>query len=311
MISIDINQKTRGRRPYRYGNDPAKQKTMPQPSGPLIAGGADVLSAGINAVLTSEQNRKNREFAKQQTFQARRWAMDDWAMQNQYNSPAEQMKRLREAGLNPNLVYGNGAVQQGANIANTQQARYEGKAPQIDLGGAVGSYLNAKQQQLQNDNLTAQNKVLIEQQKNIAADTMNKLFGADIKEFDFNLKTQLRNNSLAKAWEITKNLNLSGNLTQEQIASTRERTATEVATRQPRVAQIMQGISESTQRILNMRLQAAKTSAETSYVLTQIENAVKDGTIKQLEINLKKLGLSWSDPAWQRKVAQALSSIGL
>lgn len=30
--------------------------------------------------------------------------------QNEYNSPVKQMERLRQAGLNPNLVYGNGSV---------------------------------------------------------------------------------------------------------------------------------------------------------------------------------------------------------
>lgn len=33
-----------------------------------------------------------------------------WKMNNAYNTPAEQMKRLEEAGLNPNLVYGTGTV---------------------------------------------------------------------------------------------------------------------------------------------------------------------------------------------------------
>lgn len=33
-----------------------------------------------------------------------------WNLQNAYNHPKEQMKRLKEAGLNPNLVYGSGNV---------------------------------------------------------------------------------------------------------------------------------------------------------------------------------------------------------
>lgn len=32
--------------------------------------------------------------------------VDFWKMQNAYNHPVEQMKRLEEAGLNPNLIYG-------------------------------------------------------------------------------------------------------------------------------------------------------------------------------------------------------------
>ena len=33
-----------------------------------------------------------------------------WHRQNEYNTPSAQMARLREAGLNPNLVYGSGSV---------------------------------------------------------------------------------------------------------------------------------------------------------------------------------------------------------
>ena len=33
-----------------------------------------------------------------------------WKMQNAYNSPKQQMSRLKEAGLNPNLMYGKGTV---------------------------------------------------------------------------------------------------------------------------------------------------------------------------------------------------------
>lgn len=52
-------------------------------------------------------NKANMELAKYQYDRA----LDMWNMQNAYNTPSEQRKRLMEAGLNPNLVYGNGQVQ--------------------------------------------------------------------------------------------------------------------------------------------------------------------------------------------------------
>ena len=50
------------------------------------------------------QHRYNKELAEY-TFQKN---MEAWQMQNEYNHPAEQMKRLKQAGLNPNLMYGQG-----------------------------------------------------------------------------------------------------------------------------------------------------------------------------------------------------------
>ena len=37
------------------------------------------------------------------------YSRENWALENAYNTPKAQMDRLRAAGLNPNLVYGNGA----------------------------------------------------------------------------------------------------------------------------------------------------------------------------------------------------------
>lgn len=282
---------------------------MPIPLAPVVGAGADLLGTGINAVLTSEQNRKNREFAQKQADQQRVYALDDYHMQNAYNSPSSQMARLKDAGLNPNLVYGNGATATGGNVRSSPPAQYEGKAPQLQLGETVGRYFTTQIQELQSNNLKAQNDVLLAQKKNIDADTISKLFGGNLKEFDFNLKTELRNNSLSKAWQITKNLDLTSNLTAAQIANTKARTDTENETRQPRINAIIQSTSESAQRILNMIIQAAKSEAEISYIYTQIANAEKDGKLKQFEIELNQLGLTKNDPAWQRKASALLNHL--
>uniref|UniRef100_A0AAU8B5V3 DNA pilot protein n=1 Tax=Dulem virus 90 TaxID=3145801 RepID=A0AAU8B5V3_9VIRU len=55
----------------------------------------------------------NKRAASQQN--GYQWAF--WKANNDYNSPASQMQRLEEAGLNPNLVYGNGAATHQATMA--------------------------------------------------------------------------------------------------------------------------------------------------------------------------------------------------
>lgn len=291
---------------------------MPLPLAPLIAGGAEVLSQGINAIVQSGQNRKNRQFAREQYATQRRDALADYFMQNEYNSPAAQMKRLREAKLNPNLVYGNGAVATGGQVRSSSASAPTGEAPRTDLGGAVSGYLNAKMQQQQTDNLKAQNDVLLEQKKKLAAETAGVNLDNALKDFDYNFRIENRNRDIYKKEQSNVNLyrygnNLlrSGNLTDANIANTKERTASEIALRLPRVNQIQQGISESMQRILNMRIQASKTQSEIDYVTQQIRNAAKDGKLKDLEIQLKQMGTSWSDPAWQRRAVLLLNKIGL
>lgn len=48
-----------------------------------------------------DYNTKMAEWQNEQNIK-------NWQMQNEYNLPVNQMKRLADAGLNPNLVYGNG-----------------------------------------------------------------------------------------------------------------------------------------------------------------------------------------------------------
>ena len=44
----------------------------------------------------------------QEAKRQRAWNEAMWNKQNQYNLPANQMQRYRDAGLNPNLIYGQG-----------------------------------------------------------------------------------------------------------------------------------------------------------------------------------------------------------
>ena len=76
----------------------------------LIVGATQAASnAGTNFTnyqLYKKQRADNREDAT--TTYNRQIEM--WNMNNAYNDPSAQMERLRQAGLNPNLVYGNGAT---------------------------------------------------------------------------------------------------------------------------------------------------------------------------------------------------------
>lgn len=59
---------------------------------------------------TNEENARqaelNRQFNAQQAKLQRDWSQRMWNLNNLYNTPSSQMQRLREAGLNPNLAYG-------------------------------------------------------------------------------------------------------------------------------------------------------------------------------------------------------------
>lgn len=93
----------------------------------LIGGGLiSGVGSAIGSVVGARQSRKNvqdqiradRELAQYQYSQD----LEMWKRANKYNEPSQQMQRLRDAGLNPNLVYGSGKV---AGNAATQTPKYQ------------------------------------------------------------------------------------------------------------------------------------------------------------------------------------------
>lgn len=76
------------------------------------AGGLGAITGLIGNNQTNKANirlqREQQNFNAQQAKQANEWNMQQWQRENEYNAPAQQMARLEAAGLNPNLMYGQG-----------------------------------------------------------------------------------------------------------------------------------------------------------------------------------------------------------
>lgn len=102
----------------------------------LIATGVGAAISGGNMVQQGKTNKKSREFTRQMYDIQRTHNLQDFDTVNAYNHPAAQMARLKEAGLNPNLVYGNGAVATGGNISAASPRISYATPPQLDAGFA-------------------------------------------------------------------------------------------------------------------------------------------------------------------------------
>lgn len=76
--------------------------------------------------------------------------------QNRYNSPIAQMERLREAGLNPNLVYGNGVD---GNQSSSPNVGIANRSPNADFGFAESVNNIFKRRQIENESALAEANV--------------------------------------------------------------------------------------------------------------------------------------------------------
>jgi hypothetical protein len=264
----------------------------------VLAGGAQLAGTGINALSQGSMNRKTRQWNEKQYALQRQHSLQDWTMQNEYNSPAAQMQRLKMAGLNPNLVYGKGADNVSGAVRSSDAPSWNPQAPKFDLGAAAQSGLSAyydaqiKDQTL--DNLKQQNTVLVNDAALKAAQTSHYLQGVEGSKFDLGLKSELRSISLQAAAE-----NLRKTQTDIDISiSANERAAMQSA----------QSLETAVETILSMREQRAKTIVEKEQIRAQINNLKKDSELKQLDINLKRIGIQPGDNMFIRTAAQYLNS---
>lgn len=89
----------------------------------LIASGVSALGNVAGGLFGNKRNLRN--------------AYNMWVKQQEYNSPSMQMQRLKEAGLNPNLVYGQSS---GGAAGNANSAP---DAPTVDFGHTGSDFVNS------------------------------------------------------------------------------------------------------------------------------------------------------------------------
>lgn len=116
------------------------------PWGAVAAGASGLIDNLFNIGARERQHKRNIEV---------------WNMQNDYNHPSAQMARLREAGLNPNMLYGQGVS--GATGQSSSAPEATTRTPPPKIAEAFSRYQNVRTTELQNDNLRAQNTAIVNQ----------------------------------------------------------------------------------------------------------------------------------------------------
>ena len=139
--------------PGDYGSPTPGNVTTIDPGTAAMAAGLPLLDTAAsihNTERTIKANRRMAEYAYAKDLEM-------WNRMNLYNHPTQQMARLREAGLNPNLVYGSKQV-----VGNTQGQmprynrptfQYDYEAP--DIMGTLSQWHDVRVKQAQHDNVRA------------------------------------------------------------------------------------------------------------------------------------------------------------
>ncbi len=134
-------------------------KDIINPAGAAI----DAVGGIFGNLFNANQARKAeaRQFQMQKDLMSYQNDMNrqNWQEVAEYNSPANQMKRLQEAGLNPNLVYGNGADATASSIPGVSGASAHSNIPQwndISVSQPLAQYAQTQNLIKQNNLIGAQ-----------------------------------------------------------------------------------------------------------------------------------------------------------
>jgi hypothetical protein len=110
----------------------------------------------------SSQSVLNTGLTMLTNYQNRQRALADQKALNAYNSPAQQMQRFKEAGLNPNLIYKQ--TNEGAAVRSTDAIAPKIDETQLDVLGKTNNLkineLNMEGLRLRNENQELQNDIL-------------------------------------------------------------------------------------------------------------------------------------------------------
>jgi len=275
---------------------PADPSTILSAAGSALPSNTDFMNLAASQLTNlGNQITSNKQYKRQ-----RRDAIEFWHMQNAYNSPEEQMKRFSAAGLNPNLIYGRGESGNAGPISVPDVQPPQHRSPDIQGGGSERVMSNLLMQadlrikNAQANNLQAQGDLI--RQDILLRGTQNER-----SVFDLNYKRDTYDFQFDFDRERSR-----GAYIQNEVLINRD--AREAA-------QNASSLLEASERMLSMQAERTvipyrkrEMSANTAKSYEQIRQMIKDGTIKDLDIELRSLGVAPNSPMMAQIIGRFLSS---
>lgn len=252
-----------------------------------------------NIKFQQEQNALNRQMENERYWLQRRHALKDWATENAYNSPVEQMNRLRQAGLNPNLVYGKGADATAGSIRSSGFDKISAEAPHNDpswirgiseMGGNISDSfqriydLKAKQAQIDNVN---QNTALQQQEQIFKqAGTAKTLQDTARSKFDLQQANELKDSVIQQA-------KLNNEKTRADITYTLDQN-------QRQALANTKNVQLTAEKIITEKIAHSKDQAQIDVLKAQLDNIRQSTQIQSYESQLTEMGIYKADPWYFR-----------
>lgn len=171
--------------------------------------GVPLATSLMNNLFQSSANKRNAalyrqylDWQRESQVMSQNYNTMMWHMNNRYNSPANQMALLRQAGLNPNLMYGGFQGNAQAPSSPSPSASAPGNIYNplsMSLGNPVETYMAERQLSMQE-----QSTALLNEEQRLKNKQLQ--FDVEHQEEKYNLDTKQQNVSIAETIARTNNL---------------------------------------------------------------------------------------------------------
>jgi len=252
------------------------------------------IASGISSITSAFDNAQNRRETRRQNEADRNFQVDMWNRTNDYNSPLKQMERLKAGGLNPNLVYGNGATATANNI--TPMASKPLPAPNTGqvLQSGIMQVADLEQKRLQNDLVASQifnNGLMSEKITQDTQKTVAQGYESQFRSKNIDMDTQVKQFDLGKQKEL-RQVSIDGQI---QLA---------------KKTMLQNKEAEINMMTLNPRnqQQLLESYARLKLMASQLSNQQLDNVIKNEIKNLRQKGLNESDNVLLRLFSDLIPS---
>lgn len=210
-----------------------------------------------------KENDTARKWNEKMAAQANLWARENVSDERRYNSPEQQMARLKQAGLNSDLIYGNGASGLvDSNVAQTFQSAGT-SAPDV-----LGAAMQVQPTAFSGASLGVDLMKTAAEVANIKADTAKKQGEMTTINLD-NIRKAATNGSMIELDNMQVTIAKQAmDLTDKQIANMSQQTNNLKTAND----QMNQAIRESMAKVKNMDAQTVRNRIETGLLRPQFRN---------------------------------------
>lgn len=259
----------------------------------VLSSAISAASAGGTAVAQGKLNKKNRKWQEKMYAIQKADALENWRRQNEYNSPAKQMQRFKEAGLNPNLIYGQGSAGNASNIDLGKPGNPDTSVTDFTpIGQAISNgfikYYDIRQANANITNTERQNEILALKKEYQEAENQGILIDNMLKDI------KLSGDKIALKFKEPL-LYYSLEMNAQRLAEMRQNMQLNLNKDEREAVRLASDLRTAVINVAYIRAQTATTEAQRQMILKQIDNIKADTALKEQSYRFQKDGIPPND----------------